>query len=309
MTLLQHRLVSARLRSGLFAFVFAPMALLFLGSSMVDVQATASAGQPLASVEGLIGMALASLLLALIALNCEESSAGMVVAFFWSVLVGGAQLLGVARLPLLMKSSVEAGDMFAGVSWCAYPACLSLMLGAWALTIRSVRVRAGRETRVAFARSHRHAVGTSVALVAAVAAGALMVAAAPSDSTQVAAAGLEGILVGHSFMPWLALGSGFALVVLVASARWSIMGTQVATWMFLVFPAYVVVPVWASLTGNVIVPGPSFLTKLSLAAPPLAALGMATGCASLGVLWARSCALRSLGVTEHSPAKEGPAEN
>ena len=49
MTLLQHRSLSARLRSGLFAFVFAPIALVFLGSSMVDVQALAAVGQPLDS--------------------------------------------------------------------------------------------------------------------------------------------------------------------------------------------------------------------------------------------------------------------
>ena len=182
MTLLQHRNLSARLRSGLFAFVFAPIALVFLGSSMVDVQALASVGQPLASVEGLIGMALASLLLALIALNCEESSAGMVVTFVWSIVVGVAQFFGVARLPFLMKSSVGAEDVIAGVSWCLYPVCMSLMLGACALTIKSVRVRAGKSTRVPLARVHRHGFGTTVALPAAVAAGTLMVAAAPGGS-------------------------------------------------------------------------------------------------------------------------------
>ena len=149
MTLLQHRNLSARLRSGLFAFIFAPIAI------VVDVQALASVGQPLASVEGLIGMALASLLLALIALNCEESSAGMVVTFVWSIVVGVAQFFGVARLPFLMKSSVGAEDVIAGVSWCLYPVCLSLMLGACALTIKSVRVRAGKSTRVPLARVHR----------------------------------------------------------------------------------------------------------------------------------------------------------
>ena len=173
MTLLQHRSLSARLRSGLFAFVFAPVALVFLGSSMVDVQALAAVGQPLASVEGLIGMALASLLLALIALNCEESSAGMVVTFVWSLGVGAAQFLGVARLPLLMKSSVGREDMLAGVLWCMYPVCLSLILGACALTIKSVRVRAGKDTRMPLARVHRHAFGTTVALPAAIAAGVL----------------------------------------------------------------------------------------------------------------------------------------
>ena len=308
MTLLQHRNFSARLRSGLFAFIFAPVALVFLGSSMVDVQALAAVGQPLASVEGLIGMALASLLLALIALNCEESSAGMVVTFVWSIVVGVAQFLGVARLPLLMKSSVGTKDMFAGVLWCMYPVCLSLMLGACALTIKSVRVRAGKDTRMPLARVHRHAFGTTVALPASVAAGMLMVAAAPSDSTNVAAMGLEGVLEGHTLMPLLALGAGLSFALLVVSARWSITGTQIASWFILVLPTYVVLPVWASLTGNVIVPGSSLLTKIALASPPLAALGMATGCASMGVLWARVRALKKLEADEDSTAKEGPAE-
>ena len=198
---MQHRNLSARLRSGLFAFVFAPIALVFLGSSMVDVQALASVGQPLASVEGLIGMALASLLLALIALNCEESSAGMVVTFVWSIVVGVAQFFGVARLPFLMKSSVGAEDVIAGVSWCLYPVCMSLMLGACALTIKSVRVRAGKSTRVPLARVHRHGFGTTVALPAAVAAGTLMVAAAPSDTTNVAAMGLQGVTEGFDTHP------------------------------------------------------------------------------------------------------------
>jgi len=44
------------------------------------------------------------------------------------------------------------------------------------------------------------------------------------------------------------------------------------------------------------------------ASPPLAALGMATGCASMGVLWARVRALKKLEADEDSTAKEGPAE-
>ena len=152
MTLLQHRSLSARLRSGLFAFVFAPIALVFLGSSMVDVQALAAVGQPLASVEGLIGLALASLLLALIALNCEESSTGMVVTFVWSIIVGATQFYGVARIPFLMKSSVEPDDMSAGVVWSLYPMCLSLMLGACALTTQ-VCAGARRQSDAHAARS------------------------------------------------------------------------------------------------------------------------------------------------------------
>ena len=309
MTLLQHRNFSARLRSGLFAFFFAPMSLVFLGSSMVDVQALAAVGQPLASVEGLIGMALASLLLALIALNCEESSAGMVVTFAWSIAVGVAQLAGVARIPLLMRSSVGSSDMAAGVAWCLYPACLSLMLGACALTIKSVRVRVGKETRMPLARVHRHAFGTTVAIPAAIAAGFLMIVAAPSDSTNVAAMGLEGVLATYTTPPWFALAAALALALVAVSARWSITGAQVAAWVILVLPAYVVLPVWASLTGNVIVPGTSIITRIALASPPLAALGMATGCASLGVFWARLRAAKIRDSAAESTANEGPAGN
>ena len=232
----------------------------------------------------------------------------MVVTFVWSLVVGVAQFLGVARLPLLMKSSVGREDMLAGVLWCMYPVCLSLILGACALTIKSVRVRAGKDTRMPLARVHRHAFGTTVALPAAIAAGVLMVGAAPSDSTNVAAMGLEGILEGHTLAPLFALGSGLAFAVLAVNARWSITGTQIATWAILVLPSYVVLPVWASLTGNVIVPGSSIITKFSLAAPPLAALGMATGCASMGVLWARIRALKNLDASQAASTNEGPAE-
>ena len=214
---MQHRNLSARLRSGLFAFVFAPIALVFLGSSMVDVQALAAVGQPLASVEGLIGLALASLLLALIALNCEESSTGMVVTFVWSIIVGATQFYGVARIPFLMKSSVEPNDMSAGVVWSLYPVCLSLMLGACALTIKSVRVRAGQATRMPLARVHRHAFGTTIAIPAALAVAVLMIGAAPSDTTNVAALGLEGVLKGHSMGHGLALGAALALAI----TRWA----------------------------------------------------------------------------------------
>ena len=84
--------------------------------------------------------------------------------------------------------------------------------------------------------------------------------------------------MGHG----LALSAGVALAVLVVSARWSITGAQLATWLILVLPSYVILPVWESLTGNVIVPGSSILTKVALACPTLAALGMATGRASPG---------------------------
>ena len=157
------------------------------------------------------------------------------------------------------------------------------------------------------ARVHRHAFGTTIAIPAALAVAVLMIGAAPSDTTNVAALGLEGVLKGHSMGHGLALGAALALALLAVGARWSITGTQLATWLILVLPAYVVIPVWASLTGSVIVPGPSILTKVALTCPTLAALGMATGCASLGILWARIRAVRRLDSVEDATHNQGPA--
>ena len=149
----------------------------------------------------------------------------------------------------------------------------------------------------------------AVAIPSAIAVGVLMIAAAPSDSTNVAAMGLEGILTSYTLAPWFALPAGLALALLVVSARWSITGAQAAAWTILVLPTYVILPVWASLTGNVIVPGSSIMTRVALASPPLAALGMATGCASLGVLWARLRASKVSDAPEDSIPNEGPAGN
>lgn len=49
------------------------------------------------------------------------------------------------------------------------------------------------------------------------------------------------------------------------------------------------------------------LTKVALACPTLAALGMATGCASLGILWARIRAVRRLDSVEDATYNQGPA--
>ncbi|MBF0939799.1 MAG: hypothetical protein HXK03_02835, partial [Schaalia georgiae] len=167
MPTLKHYLDSARLRSGVFAFVFAPIALVFMGSSMADVQSLTAAGQPLASVEGLIGLALASTLFALIAMNCDDSSAGMFVAFGWSLVIGTAQMAGYLQVPMLMKSPIRPHDMLAAMSWSMYPVAMAAILAASAVTVKSVRVRAGETTRMPLARTHRSAFGASVALPAA----------------------------------------------------------------------------------------------------------------------------------------------
>ena len=223
---LKHHLDSARLRSGVFALVFAPIALVFMGSSMTDVQSLTAAGQPLASVEGLIGLALASTLFALIAMNCDDSSAGMFVAFGWSLVIGAAQMAGYLQVPMLMKSPARPHDMLAAMSWSMYPVAMAAILAASAVTVKSVRVRAGETTRMPLARSHRSAFGASVALPAAAVVFAVYVYIAPNNSVRVAHEGLIGLVSSYEYHPAMALAGAGALAAMALSARWSITGTQ-----------------------------------------------------------------------------------
>ena len=61
--------VGAILRPAIFAVIFAPLALILMGMSLADLQARAAIGVPLASVEGMIGMAISAILLAMISIN------------------------------------------------------------------------------------------------------------------------------------------------------------------------------------------------------------------------------------------------
>ena len=74
----------------------------------------------------------------------------------------------------------------------------------------------------------------------------------------------------------------------------------------LVLPSYLVVPVWASLTGKVVVPGRSPITQLLVAAPVLTALGLTVATTSLGTLWSRTKALRALSAATEGD-DQGPA--
>ena len=112
---------SEHVRSGVYALVFAPVALIFMGSSMADLQAQAAVGLPLASVEGLIGVALATIILALVSLNCEESPAGMYVTSALSIPIGLSQAAGYLRVPLLQSTIFDLPDMRSSVLWSLYP--------------------------------------------------------------------------------------------------------------------------------------------------------------------------------------------
>ncbi len=285
---------SPHARSGIFALVFAPAALVLLGSSMADVQAQTAIGQPLASVEGLIGMVLAAVLLALVSMNCDESPAGMIVAFAVSIAVGAAQNAGLLAIPILQASSIDGADMSAAVTWSLYPLAVAVVIGGAALAL----VLASRSTADSPAGAplraileHRHAWVASLALPAAFVAVLLLIRAAPNDTTGVATAGLSALHSPEAGDWLLALAAAGLLGLVALMSPFSLTGPQAASWVLMVLPGYMLLPLWSSITGAVVTPGPSRGTSVALAAPVVAALGLVLGTTTIGVYWARLRAL------------------
>lgn len=300
-----------RLRSGLFAFLFAPAALMILGLAVTDIQSEAAVGQPLASSEGLVGLLLATMLLALISLNSEESTVGMVVACVWAGVIGTLQLAGVVRAPSALLSAVTGADASAALRWSLYPvSVLAILVGA-TLAVRATRqrgaaihVRLGRsaaeahdeeqlleEFTDAFASGRTHYRERTIVMVSSVALTLVAMAAilhiAPDDTIQVPALGLTGLVQGYTYQPLIALVAALCLGLVAWGSRWSVLGPQVVAWVLLVFPSYFVVPVWASLTGNVAAPGASRMTAVSLSGPVFTALGMVLSATTISAQWTR----------------------
>lgn len=290
-------------RSGLFAFFFTPVALGMLGLAVTDSQAVAAVGQPLSSSLGLIGLMISTVLLGLIAVNADESPAGMVVMTAWSLIIGIMQLLGITPVPVGMVSSVSGSDTRASMLWCLYPlAVFSICLGA---TIATIEVR---RRAVSAVKQHGDASGweavadvyapgplherdrvivTTSSMILVVVAVAALIWAAPSDTLPVAAHGLAGLVPAHPSGWAAALVAAVSLGVVAWGTRRSLFGAEVAAILVMVLPAYLVLPLRSTLTGMVATPGRSILTSFSLAAPVVTALGLTLAAVALGPHWAR----------------------
>ena len=116
------------LRSAFFAAIFAPVALILMGMSLADLQARAAIGVPLASVEGMIGMAFSAIILGMISINCERHSIGMFVAAAWALIIGFLQTFGYLRIHFLVAANLSADDMSAAQRWNLYPVCVAAIL-------------------------------------------------------------------------------------------------------------------------------------------------------------------------------------
>lgn len=298
---------SRHARSGLFALVFAPPALVLLGSSMADIQAQTAIGQPLASVEGLISMGLAAVLIALVSVNCEDSPAGMIVTSAASLVIGAFQAFGHLRIPLLQASLIDASDMRAAVAWNLYPLAVTFITACAALALAIARrpfVPTEHPSRARL-RAHRHAWVAGLALPAALLVALLYRALAPNDTTGVASTGLSALSSPLGSAPWPGLLAALLLGLITLSSVYSLTGPQAAAWLLLVAPGYMLWPLWTSITGQVVTPGASPTTSISLASPVIAALGLLVGASTIGVYGARA---RAAAPTEGEDPAADPLE-
>ncbi|MGO3795850.1 MAG: hypothetical protein ACTJGR_01850 [Pauljensenia sp.] len=294
------------LRCGIFAAFFAPIALSVLGLAVTDLQATAAVGQPLSSSEGMVGILVSGLLLVLIGVNSEDSPAGMVVTTAAALVVGVLQMVGVTPLPGRALPGVSSADLVSALSWGVYPLSVLAICAGSSLAMLLDRRQARRRTDSPRRRplSHggeRTAVATTSMLLVAGAVTCLVLAA-PNDTTEVAARGLPGILALHAPRILPALSAAALLGCVALGSRWSVMGTQVPAWLLMVLPGFFGVPVWMTLTGLVITPGPAAATAIGLAAPVVTALGLLLVTTSLGVHWSRRRTPGGTGDEEPAPA-------
>ncbi|WP_051259272.1 hypothetical protein [Schaalia suimastitidis] len=293
---------SPAFRSALFSLVFSPIALTLLGSAMADVLMRTATGQPLASVEGMIGMAMSAILIGLVSINCEDSVAGLVVATVISLPIAVLQFLGVLHIPGVFSMSTTADDLGASAVWNLHPVGIfAILLGstlAVALKRSAVKrcvLRSDETSRAARLKHQRIRALVAVATVPLTLAAAFALAsAAPKDSGLVAIEGLSGLFDPATFNPGLAAVAALCLGLVAFASRWSLFGPQVCAWAFLIFPFYLVLPLWATLSGSVVTPGTKSATAIALSAPILASWGLVLAAATLGVHWVRKAVARSI---------------
>lgn len=283
--------VGAILRPAIFAVIFAPLALILMGMSLADLQARAAIGVPLASVEGMIGMAFSAILLAMISINCERNSIGMFIAAAWALVIGFLQTFGYLRVHFLVASNLSTNDISAAQTWNLYPICVAAILFgggvALALTHRARENSPDSDQLVSFQRHQGERIAVAVAsLPLGVIAVVLLVRCAPADSLPMAASGLHGVIAQNPMHTSEGIAVAVMLGLITLVSRWSMIGPQVVAWIYII-PAFLLIPVGTSLSGAVVTPGKSMGTQILMSASTISAYGMIIAASTLGIYWAR----------------------
>lgn len=279
------------LRSAFFAAIFAPIALVLMGMSLADLQARAAIGVPLASVEGMIGMAFSAIILGMISINCERHSIGMFVAAAWELVIGFLQTFGYFRIHFLVAANLSADDMSAAQRWNLFPVCVAaILLGSGvALTLTHRAHAKGPEAEELMSFDRRHSERIAVAAASAplgILALVLLIRCAPADSLPMATRGLSGVIAQTQLQPILSAAVAEILGIMALVSRWSLIGPQVIAWTYII-PGFLLIPLGTTLTGAVVTPGHSLGTQILMSASTIAAYGMILAASTLGIYWAR----------------------
>ena len=172
-----------RLRSGLYAFFFAPIAFLAMGLGVISLEFESAVGQPLSSSEGFVSMVIATCMLCTILINDGSSGIGMIVTLVWSIVIGIAQFFGFSGWMTDLVSGVNSADSAATMQWGLYPIAVMAIVG-------------GATMATYWVQSHARLLAESEAL-------AKRSAPVPPDSDQVAPAeGAEPALTSGEAPTW-----------------------------------------------------------------------------------------------------------
>ncbi|MCD4557447.1 hypothetical protein [Schaalia sp. lx-100] len=308
---------SLTFRSGVFAFIFAPLALIIMNVSMADIYTRTAVGLPLASVEGMLGMGLAALIFVLIAFNCDKSSAGLFVSAFWSIPIGIAQLTNLLYFPKFLSFSVTSTELSAAVTWNFQPIAVTAILFGSACAAYSIHHTYAAHLGIASNHQgkYRHnrqkkRIAVAIAVVPlTILATMLLIEITPLDTAPLASGHFFDITHITLYSSIEALIAAACLGAVALMSRWSLGGPQICAWVLLVIPAYFLEPLWSTLTGNVVTPGYLGLNTHGHVAPIIASLGFVLGTTTLGVHWARITHLRSfMENAKTSKGADAPAE-
>lgn len=283
------------INSLLFAVLFSPLAVTLMNASFVSVLGATAVGQPLSSSVGIIGTIIAGIIIAMIAVNSEYSQLGIAALSLWAFIIGIADTTAVS--PTAWLIGLDAEELRHAMSWSLFPVGMTAIFSSITLAMWWIRRDAVASPNMparimaSLVQSERHirerSVASIVSMTCIALAGVLYVVAAPRDSLYVASLGLAGMSLTHIPHEISCILAACLLGFVGLMTRWSTIGPMFGVIVMLIFPTYIFLPMWASLTGEVVTPGTSVLTAIQMTSPVLMAFGTCFIGAMVGPLMVR----------------------
>lgn len=135
-------------------------------------------------------------------------------------------------------------------------------------------------------RSRHHSAVLVIDIFLALSLWTFVIAIAPKDISRMAAYGPLALGLNDPHPLGILVIAG-VLFLLTLTAGWSMLGPLISTTLVMIFPGTITIPVWATLTGNVAMPGNPATTSLALACPVVGTLGILILALTWGIHWIR----------------------